>query len=432
MRSTVSLVAASAWNRRFALGLVVGSIALSTLLLLGMTRLRDSVRQNFSQTISGTDLIVGARTGSVQLLLYSVFRIGGATNNVSWDSIQTVAQWPGVDWVVPISLGDMHRGFPVVATSTDYFRHFHYGERQSLHLAEGRAFQDRLDATPAQAQADLFGAVIGAEVAESLGYRLGDSMVLSHGDGAIAANDHADKPFHVVGILQRTGTPVDRSVHISLAAMEALHLDWVAGAPIPGMSVPVGALAGYDLTPRQVTAALVGLKSRTAVFSVQRRIANLRQEPLMAVLPGVALDELWDVVAIGERSLLLMTSLVAVVSLGGLVAVILAGLNERRRELAILRALGASPGNIFLLLAAEGMLVTLVGVALGAVLCGGLLAAFSPWLQARFGISVALAAPRATELALMGAIVVCGWLASLVPGLRAYALSLSDGLSPKV
>jgi putative ABC transport system permease protein len=272
----------------------VASLALSTLLLLGMTRVRDSVRQNFSQTIAGTDLIVGARTGSVQLLLYSVFRIGGATNNVSWRSVQQVSRMPGVDWVIPLSLGDMHRGFPVVATSTDYFRHFHYGDGQPLALSQGRAFHDSLDSPPAQAQSDLFAAVIGAEVAESLGYGLGQRVVLSHGDGALAANDHADKPFHVVGILARTGTPVDRSVHISLAAMEAIHLDWVAGAPIPGLSVPASALAGVDLTPRQVTAALVGLKSRTAVFSVQRRIGDLREEPLMAILPGVTLDELWE------------------------------------------------------------------------------------------------------------------------------------------
>jgi putative ABC transport system permease protein len=127
-----------------------------------------------------------------------------------------------------------------------------------------------------------------------------------------------------------------------------------------------------------------------------------------------------------------MTGLVAVVSLCGLVAVIMAGLNERRRELAILRAVGAGPRQVFLLLAAEGMLVTLVGAGLGALLCALLLVGGAPWLQTRFGITLALSAPQPTELLLMAVIVGCGWLASLVPGLRAYALSLNDGLSPKV
>ena len=121
--------------------------------------------------------------------------------------------------------------------------------------------------------------------------------MLSHGDGAFAANEHADKPFTVVGVLAPTGTPVDRSVHISLEAMEAIHLDWIAGAPLPGTAIPADQVSQYDLTPKNVTAALVGLKSRAAVFGVQRYVSEFEGEPLMAVLPGVALDELWDVVA---------------------------------------------------------------------------------------------------------------------------------------
>ncbi|MFX1682723.1 FtsX-like permease family protein [Mitsuaria sp. CC2] len=446
MRALIRLAAQSAWNRRFVLSLVALSITLSTLLLLGIARLRDDVRKNFAQSVSGTDLIVGARTGSVQLLLYSVFRIGGATNNIQWSSVQSLAKLPGVDWVVPISLGDSHRGFPVVATTDDYFRRFRYGDAQPLALAEGRAFDD----APADSKGsngssrpdgskeakglppDLFGVVLGADVAASLGYRIGDKVVLSHGDGALAANDHADKPFHVIGVMQRTGTPVDRSLHISLAAMEAIHLDWVAGAPIPGQAVSLDALAGQDLTPHQVTAALVGLKRRTAVFSTQRRINDFPGEPLMAILPGVALDELWDVVALGERSLTLMSAMVAAVSLCGLVAVILAGLNERRRELAILRAVGANPARIFSLLAVEGMLVTVCGVALGAALCLLLIAALGPWVQLRFGIGLSAGLPSAAEWQLLGLVTALGWAASLLPGLRAYALSLSDGLSPKV
>jgi putative ABC transport system permease protein len=442
MKALFRLAAQSAWNRRFVLSLVVLSIALSTLLLLGIARLRDDVRKNFAQSVSGTDLIVGARTGSVQLLLYSVFRIGGATNNIQWSSVQSLARLPGVDWVVPISLGDSHRGFPVVATTGDYFRRFRFGDAQTLALAEGRAFDDVPLAQGLQRvqgsqgvqglPPDLFGVVLGADVAASLGYRLGDKVVLSHGDGALAANDHADKPFHVIGVLQRTGTPVDRSLHISLAAMEAIHLDWVAGAPIPGQAVSVDTLAGQDLTPHQVTAALVGLKRRTAVFSTQRRINDFAGEPLMAILPGVALDELWDVVALGERSLTLMSALVAAVSLCGLVAVILAGLNERRRELAILRAVGANPTRIFSLLAIEGMLVTVCGVVLGAASCLLLIAGFGPWVQLRFGIGLSAGLPSASEWQLLGIVTALGWAASLLPGLRAYALSLGDGLSPKV
>jgi putative ABC transport system permease protein len=420
MRAMFSLAARSAWNRRFVLSLIVLSIALSTFLLLGIERIRNDVRENFSQSISGTDLIVGARTGPVQLLLYSVFRIGSATNNMRWSSAQALAQHKAVAWMVPISLGDSHRGFAVVGTTTDYFEHFRHGDQQPLQLAQGRRFEA------------LFDTVLGAEVAERLGYRLGDRIVLSHGDGALPGNEHANKPFTVVGVLARTGTPVDRSVHISLQAMEALHLDWVAGVPLPGLSVTAEQAAQQKLEPRSVTAVLLGLRGRAAVFAVQRHVASFEAEPLMAILPGVVLDELWSVVGAGERGLQAMSALVALVSLGGLVAVILAGLDERRRELAILRAAGAGPRQMLLLLAAEGALVTLCGVVLGALAHAAAVALGGGWFEARFGIALHLGMPGSTEWALMGAVLAGGWLASLVPGWRAYRLSLADGLSPRI
>jgi putative ABC transport system permease protein len=419
MNYLVVLAARSAWNRRFVLSLVVLSIALSTFLLLGIERIRQDLRANFSQAVSGTDLIVGARTGPVQLLLFSVFRIGNATHNIRYASAEAIAQHRAVAWMVPLSLGDSHRGFAVLGTTPAYFQHFRHGDKQALVLAQGRPFEQ------------LYDAVLGAEVARRLGYTLGQKIVLAHGDGAMAANDHADKPFTVVGILAATGTPVDRTVHISLQAIEALHLDWAAGAPLPGMAVSADAAASQDLTPRSITAALVGLKSRAAVFSVQREVAAYRGEPLLAILPGVALDELWDVVGLGERGLQAMSALVAVVSLAGLVAVILAGLNERRRELAILRAVGAGPRQVLALLAAEGMLVTACGVALGALAGWCAVAALGPWAQSAYGLTLRLQAPGSAEWTVMALVLAGGLVASLLPGWRAYRLSLADGLSPK-
>jgi putative ABC transport system permease protein len=420
MKALVSLAVHSAWNRRFVLSLVMLSIALSTFLLMGIERIRADVRENFSQSVSGTDLIVGARTGGVQLLLYSVFRIGSATNNIRWSSVQAIGQHKAVAWTVPISLGDSHRGFAVVGTSRAYFEHFRYSDQQALVVEQGQPFEA------------VFDAVLGADVAERLGYVLGDHIVLSHGDGKMAANDHADKPFTVVGILRRTGTPVDRSVHISLEGMQAIHLDWMAGAPLPGMAVPADQVTQYDLTPKNVTAVLVGLKSRAAVFSVQRSISDFENEPLMAILPGVALDELWDVVGIGERGLLAMTLLVSLVSLAGLVAVITAGLDQRRRELAILRALGAGPRQILCLLALEGTLVTLCGLMIGAGFCAMTIATLGDWSSVHLGVALRLQAPSLSEWALLGGVLTSGLVASCVPGWRAYRLSLVDGLSPRI
>ncbi|HMS04674.1 MAG TPA: ABC transporter permease [Burkholderiaceae bacterium] len=419
MRALWMLACRSAWHRRHALALVALSVALSSFLLLSVERVRHDLRQNFSRAVSGTDLIVGARTGSVQLLLYSVFRIGQPTRGMRYSSVEAIARDRAVAWVVPLSLGDSHHGYPVLGTTADYFTHFQYGDRQALAFAQGRAFEQ------------VFDLVLGAEVAERLGYRLGQPLVLRHGEGEIDGNDHDDKPFTVVGILARTGTPVDRSLHIGLAGMEAMHLDWAAGVPLPGAAVPAAQVEQHDLRPKTVTAALVGLKSRAAVFAVQRRIAEFPAEPLLAILPGVALDEIWSALGGAERALLLLSGLIGLVSLAGLVAVVLTALEQRRRELAVLRSIGAGPPRVLALLALEGGLLTATGIALGLVLWWLAVATLGPWLQSRHGLALTLSWPSAAEWSLLGGVFAAGLLASLLPGWRAYRLSLADGLSPK-
>jgi putative ABC transport system permease protein len=435
MNSLLTIARQSAWNRRSTLVWVVVSLALATALLWTLERLRHDIRQSFSQSVSGVDLIVGARSSPVQLMLFSVFHIGSVPQSMSMDSVNKLAQHRSVSWVVPLSLGDSHRGFPVLGTTPGFFQHFAYGDKQPLVLQQGAAFADTLDG--------LYEAVIGAEVARQMGYGLGQSITLGHGmhdhdhdhkgepaDGN--TDEHADKPFKVVGILAPTGTPVDRSVQVSLKALEAIHLDWVAGTPMPGGQIPADQARKFNLEPEEVTAALVGLKSRAAVFNVQRFVNFYEEEALMGVMPGVALGELWTVLGLGENALLAVSALVALVSVVSLVAVVLAGLNERRRELAVLRAVGAAPRHVLGLLTLEGVWVTCAGVVLGVVLAHAGMALATPWLQQSLGIRLQLAAPLPTQLALAGAVLLAGLLASLGPAWRAYRLSLADGLSPRV
>jgi putative ABC transport system permease protein len=420
MKILLALAAKSAWNRRSTLGLTVLAVALSVCLLLGVERLREAVRNGFEQSVSGADLIVGARSSPLQLLLYSVFRLGDATHNMDWSSVEALAAHPAVAWHIPLSLGDSHRGFPVLGTTQDYFAHFRTGEKRPLVLVEGHAFDQ------------VFDAVLGAEVARVLGYGLGSRIVLTHGSGESGLAEHADKPFSVVGILAPTGTPVDRTIHISLAGMEAIHLDWQGGAPIRGLQIPAELVQKFDLSPKSVTALILGLESRAAVFAMQRHVNDFRGEPLMAVLPGVALAQLWELLGIGEKALLAVSSLVVIVGLAGLVAVILASLNERRRELAVLRANGARPAEILALLTLEGLGLTLAGAALGMLLIGAAVVGLGPLAQARFGVTLGGITPAPAELKLLAAVVGVGFFASLLPGWRAYRLSLADGLTPRI
>ena len=413
----LALAWSSAWNRKGTLSLVVFSIALSTTLLLGMERVRTQVRDSFVQAVSGTDLVVGARGSELQLLLYAVFHMGKASNNMSWDSAQRLAQRRDVAWTIPISLGDSHRGFAVVATTTDFFTLYQYRRHASLQFAQGREFED------------IFDVVLGAEVAAREHYRLGDRVLLSHGTGDTHLSLHADKPFTVCGILAPTGTPVDRGLYISLAAMEAIHIDWQGGAPAPGFHVRPDQVSKFNLTPKTVTAVLVGLKNRARVFAAQREINADQQEALMGVMPGVALDQLWSLLRTGENALRVLSWLVTVAGLAGLVATILAGLGERRRELAVLRAAGASPQDIVTLLSLESLLLVLAGTFAGTALTATLLAVFGPMLTSGYGLSLTLSLPTATEWQLLAAINAAGFFAGLIPAWRAYRISLADGLN---
>lgn len=412
------LALASLDNRRFTALLTVFAIALSVCLLLAVERVRSEARASFASTISGTDLIVGARSGSVNLLLYSVFRIGNATNNIRWDSFETLSKHPQVKWAIPLSLGDSHRGYRVLGTDTGYFEHYRYGRAQPLQLAEGKPF------------AELFEVVLGAEVAQALHYKLGDQIVLAHGVSAVSLTQHDDKPFRVVGILARTGTPVDRTLHISLAGMEALHVDWQNGVPARGAGkVSAEQAREMHLQPKAITAVLLGLKSRIATFAVQRQVNEYRGEPLQAILPGVALQELWSLMGVAEKALFVVSLFVVLTGLIGMLTAILTSLNERRREMAILRSVGARPWHIAGLLVLEAFALALAGAALGLLLLYGGIAASQGYVQAQYGLFLPLALPSAYEWSLLGAILAAALLMGSVPAWRAYRQSLADGLS---
>ena len=412
-------------NRRLSVVLTVIAVALSVAMLIGVERVRNDAREGFARTISGIDLIVGARGGPVQLLLYSVFHMGDATNNMAWQSLQQIAALPQVDWVVPVSLGDSHRGFRVVGTTSDFFARYRYAQDESIAFAAGRRF--------AAAPEGIFEAVVGAEVAARFGYVAGQHIVLSHGSGGgVSFSDHADKPFTIVGVLKRSGTPVDRSVLVSLEAIEAIHVDWQAGAPIPGVHIAPEQVRKFDISPKTVTAAFIGLKNRVTVFRVQRQINTFAAEPLTAILPGATLQELWSLIGVAEQALLAVSALVVVVGLAGLVAVMVASLGERRRELAILRALGAGPRQILALLMLESMVLALAGIFLGLAVVSIATAALSPWLAAEYGLHVSNSWPSMTELSLLGAVFAASVLASLVPGVRAYRYSVADGMTIRI
>lgn len=435
-------------HRGFTVILTVISLSLGVALLLGVERMRSEAREGFTNTISGTDLIVGARTGDVSLLLSSVFRIGNSTQNISWETYEKISKNPQVAWTIPLSLGDSHKGYRVLGTTADYFDHYKYGKKQALEMAVGVRF------------ADTYDAVLGAEVARKLGYEPGDELVLAHGSGDVSFVEHADKPFRVVGVLKATGTPVDRAVHVSLEGIEAVHLGWdgsggheghdhsncnhpghdhgdheAGGGGMDRLAAIESELAGEDpnsLEPTEITAFLVGMHSRADAVFLQRSINTYKGEALSAVMPGVALQELWQVVGVVETTLLVISLFVVGVSLAGMLSALLASLNERRREMAILRSVGARPIHILSLVVGEAVLLTTVSIVVGIGLLYGLLLVARPVVLEKTGLQLGFGMLSPRELVLLGLVLLVGLLVGLIPAWRCYRRSLADGLTVRV
>ena len=416
----LSLTLKSMRNRAATSILTILVIAISVVLLLGVEKVRTEAKASFANTISSTDLVVGARSGSIQLLLYSVFRIGNATNNITWGSYEEIISHPNVAWSVPISLGDSHKGFRVVGTTPDYFEFYKYGKKRPLSCSDGTGFKG------------VFEAVLGADVARTLDYKLGDEIILAHGTGRVSLMNHDNTPFVVTGILNKTGTPVDRSVHTSLEGIEAIHIGWESGVPIPSQEVSAEEALKRELQPSVITAFLLGVKSKTGIFNLQRGINEYKREPLLAVLPGVALQELWSLMSAAERALLIVSSFVVISGLIGMLSSILSSLSERRREMAILRSMGAKPRQIFALLTWESVLYTVIGCLLGLCILYGILFALRPWVEARYGLFLSITAPTQYDLQLLGAVLGAGLLMGLLPAYRAYRNSLADGMTIRV
>jgi len=409
----------SVLSRKLTTILTVMSIMISTALLLSVEKLRVGARAGFEQTISGTDLIVGARSGPINLLLYSVFRLGDPTANVSWDSYQRFASRSDVAWTVPMSLGDSVGKFRVLGTTKAYFDHYKYAGKRALSFAMGRRFDG------------IFEVVLGATAARELGYSMGDEFHISHGLGGVSFAEHKERSFQVVGILNATGTPVDSTVHITLEGLEAVH--------IGGNSAPRGfgghrpaqpqALKPEMLQPKSITAFLVGMKSRVLALRYQRAVNEYRGEALSAVLPGVALAQLWRIVGAGEQALRVVALLVVAAGLLGMLTSVLTSLNERRREIAVLRAVGAGKADIFFLLVLESTLLAALGAVGGLVLVQVGVAMIGGMAEATLGIPLGDLGLSSIDLLVPAVVTLFGFLLGCVPATLAYRRALSDGLT---
>lgn len=408
-------------NRKFTSILTVISISLSICLFLGVERVRNGARESFSNTISQTDLIVGARTGTTQLLLNTVFHLGNGLANISMESYEKYKNHPAVLWTIPFSMGDSHHGFRVIGTDINFYKFYRYHTDRQIQFKSGEPTKG------------LFDVVLGADVATSLKYELGQKIAITHGitDG-MALEHHDDKPLQVVGILNKTGTPIDRSLFVTLEGLEAVHSDWKDGAPpLKGHETHADDMHIENIHVDEISSFLIRTKSRINTLPLQREINTLKTEPLMAIIPGVALNELWSTISYAENAMRIVSFFIVIIGFMGMLISIYTSLNERRREMSIIRSIGGGPLIVIKLLVTEAILLGVGGIVCGVALMFSLLYVFNPLIEREFGLVIGLANISNTEFIYLAIVFGASFISGIIPALKAYSNSLQDGLTVK-
>ena len=413
----ISLALASMRARLFPIILVILALTSSMALLLAVDRIKVATQNGFNQSLSGVDLVLGPRSSGIELMLYTVFHLGKPTNNITTETFNDIAQDPRIRWAVPIALGDSHRGYRVISTTDEYFERIKFAGDQPLQFREGSAFKELNDV------------VIGSAVADALGYTIGTSMFVTHGSGSLGEL-HDDFAFQVSGVLAPTGTPTDQAIFVSLEGYELVHLGWTNGSQVISLkSIDIQKIPKERLYPQTITAAYLGLTSKLGLFQVARSINEYSEEAVSAIIPGVALAELWSIVGSVDSVFKLLNWLIIGISIIAMMTMTMTALESRTREMTILRALGATPLHLSSMILAEIVLISsfsvLVAIGLVRVLTWVSVDLLSEWT----GIRIELIWITTNELATLGLIVFAGLIASLIPAVMVYKRSLHRGFS---
>ena len=346
-------------------------------------------------------------------LSISLFQIGNPTNNISWDSYKEISKNPDIEWMVPISLGDSHKQFRVMGTSQAYFERYEYRNEKKLAFQNGSVFTD------------LYDVVIGSDVAKKLNYNLNDNIVIAHGISSKSLHD--EFPFKVKGILKKTGTSVDRLVLVSLEALEVIHKDWKAGIKIPNAKKSNNNNYNH-LEPKEITAAIIKIKSPIKIFEIQRQINKYEFEPLQAIIPGISLSKLWQIVSVTENIMLLISVMVIISSFIGMTAILYSTLNGRKKEMALLRIVGASPYTIFTLMITEALIIAISSIFISICLIQVLALIFFPILDQNFGLYLESKFLSVKDLLFLLSVLFLSVIVSIFPSLKASKDSINEGI----
>ena len=398
--------------------LIVSCLVSSMVLLLSIERIQNGTKRSFNYSISGVDSIIGPRSSSVALVLYTIFHIGKPTNNITYETFEYLKERKEIDWIVPIALGDSYDEFRVIATTSDYFENIKFGDNNQITFDKGNN------------SLGLNNTIFGADVAKKLNSKIGDKINIVHGSNADMGIEHDDISFELSGILKKTGTPIDKLVFINLQGYELVHLGWKSGKKI--FSLKNHDLSKIDtdqLIPKTITAAFVGLKSKLTIFNFQKDIREYQEEPISAVIPSIALSELWSIVGVVDKGFKLLSWIVIVISLIAMVTLIINSLENRKREMLIYRANGASPLDLSFMVVMEAIFIGLVSIILALIFVSLISYFASSQLSIHFGISTNFSFLTVNEATILSIILLAGILSSMIPAFITYRNNLNQTFS---
>ncbi len=451
------------WNRKFTTFLTIFSVALAVGLISAVLTLRDETRKRFEEEAQAFDIVVGAKGSPLQMVLSSVYFMDQPTGNIDVAIYEHILEDPDdyIEAAYPINMGDSYSGFRIVGTNPDLFEHtwtsrFDEEPRHPFVISEGRFFEDD------------FEAVLGSLVALQTGLEVGDTFISTHGfmdiPEDLQLHDHSDVPYTVVGIMESSNSPFDRAIYSSLETVWLAHDDdhdhdhdhahahddhdddhahddhdnadddaHDHGQREPAEN-PVLTLADSDsdsdafLPDSQVTAVLVQLQSPGYRWQYKQYI--LENTIAMAAVPIEEINKLYNQFLSPVQTVLLAVGylVVAISALSILIGLYLSIL-QRKRDLAIMRALGASSYEVFGAVLIEALLVTLLGIIGGWFLGNACTFVLSYYLESQFGLVITSFGLNEGELTAFATVAFMGMMAGILPAYQAYDSDVARDLA---
>ena len=391
------------------------SVALATGLTMAVFAIRDQAYVAFTGGRTGFDAVLGARGSQLQLVLNAVFHLETSPGNVPWSLYEAIKADPGVALAIPYAVGDSYEGYRIVGTTPERFSAVESPTGRGLVMEAGRVFTQEADE-----------AVIGSVVARRLGLHVGDEFAPAHGLVAEASAPHDDH-YRVVGIMAPTNSPSDRVIWIPIDGVFRM-----SGHVLRGTGRPYRAVEGAPIPEehREVSAVMLTLADPQAGFFLSQRINGQGKVATLAWPIGRVVAELFDRIGWITQVLALVAYLVVAVAAGSVLASIYNTMNERRREFAILRALGARRAVVSLVIVLEAATITALGVIGGGVVYLGILAVARAVIRAQTGVVLDVLAWHPALWMTPVALLALGALAGLVPAWKAYRTDVADHLSP--